>query len=138
MASLAKDLLTRSWTDDTGVERAMTEDDILVVAPFNAHVARLRAALPDGIRVGTVDKFQGQQAPVVIYSMASSRRGRRAGGVAFLFNLPPLQRSPLAGEDASLVVGRPAPCSTPRCARKSRRAVNALCRYADRARLVQV
>ena len=50
----------------------MTEDDILVVAPFNAHVARLRAALPGGIRVGTVDKFQGQQAPVVVYSMASS------------------------------------------------------------------
>ena len=46
--------------------------DVLVVAPYNAHVTTLQMALPEGARVGTVDRFQGQEAPVVIYSMASS------------------------------------------------------------------
>jgi len=53
--------------------------DILVVAPYNAHVRALTSALPAGSRVGTVDKFQGQEAPVVIYSMATSTSMRRAG-----------------------------------------------------------
>ena len=44
----------------------------MVVAPYNAQVRRLRAGLPAGVRVGTVDKFQGQQAPVVFFSMATS------------------------------------------------------------------
>jgi uncharacterized protein len=47
-------------------------NDILVVAPCNAHVARLKAALPAGAQVGTVDKVQGQEVAVVIFSMATS------------------------------------------------------------------
>ena len=50
----------------------MTEDDIIVVAPYNAQVNALRDALPAGIRVGTVDKFQGQEAPICIVSMTAS------------------------------------------------------------------
>ena len=44
------------------------------MAPYNAHVAVLRPTLPAGVRLGTVDKFQGQEAPIVIYSMATSDR----------------------------------------------------------------
>jgi len=44
----------------------------MVVAPYNAQVLRLRAGLPTGVRVGTVDKFQGQEAPIVFFSMATS------------------------------------------------------------------
>ena len=79
--------VTRSWIDAEGVERPLAEDDMLVVAPYNKHVARLREALPDGMRVGTVDKFQGQQAPVVIYSMASSSAADAPRGVDFLYDL---------------------------------------------------
>ena len=54
-----------TWTDPAGVVHALRLEDVLIVAPYNAHVAILRKRLP-GARVGTVDKFQGQEAPVVI------------------------------------------------------------------------
>ena len=138
VASLAKDLLTRSWTDEAGVERAMTEEDILVVAPFNAQVARLRAALPDGIRVGTVDKFQGQQAPVVVYSMASSSAADAPRGVEFLFDLHRFNVAISRAKALSIVVASPALLDAEVHTPEQLRAVNALCRYADEARLVQV
>ena len=58
----------------------------MVVAPYNAQVRRLRAGLPAGVRVGTVDKFQGQQAPVVFFSMATSSGEDVPRNLAFLFS----------------------------------------------------
>ena len=55
----------------------------MIVAPFNAQVAALQKALPN-IRIGTVDKFQGQEAPIVIYSMASSSTEESPRGMSFL------------------------------------------------------
>ena len=74
VAVLIRELLDAgaAWVDKHGVQAPLTLADILTVAPYNAHVATLRATLPDGARVGTVDKFQGQEAPIVIYSMATS------------------------------------------------------------------
>jgi uncharacterized protein len=60
--------------------------DIMVVAPFNAHVELLRERLPDDVRVGTVDKFQGQEASVVVYSMASSSGEDVPHGLDFLLS----------------------------------------------------
>ena len=57
---------------DGGPAGAITLKDILFVAPYNVQVRRLREALGPGARVGSVDKFQGQEAPVVIVSMAAS------------------------------------------------------------------
>ena len=60
-----------AWVDESGKDRQIAGGDILVVAPFNAHVGRLAERLePKGVAVGTVDKWQ--EAPVVIYSMATS------------------------------------------------------------------
>ena len=58
----------------------------MVVAPYNAQVRRLRAGLPEGVRVGTVDKFQGQQAPIVFFSMATSSGEDAPRNLAFLFS----------------------------------------------------
>nr|MBA2637470.1 TM0106 family RecB-like putative nuclease [Solirubrobacterales bacterium] len=69
-----------------GVTHALTLEDILVVAPYNAQVRCLRAALPDEARIGTVDKFQGQEAPVVLFSMASSSGDDVTRGMSFLFS----------------------------------------------------
>jgi uncharacterized protein len=72
IAKLIAELRQRTFTDADGSTRQLRDDDFMVVAPYNAQVRRLRAGLPAGARVGTVDKFQGQQAPIVFFSMATS------------------------------------------------------------------
>src|SRR6202012_813466 len=70
-------------------ERPLTADDVLVVPPYNAQRLRITRALAarghDGVRVGTVDKFQGQEAPVVFYSMATSSGEDMPRDMSFLF-----------------------------------------------------
>ncbi|HYD10710.1 MAG TPA: TM0106 family RecB-like putative nuclease [Acidimicrobiales bacterium] len=80
-------LLGRPFVGRDGVTRTLTIDDILVVAPYNAHVARLTEALPEGARVGTVDRFQGQEAPVVLFTMATSSSDDLPRGLDFLLSL---------------------------------------------------
>ena len=71
---LVQELIGTTWTDRKQDERLMTTADVLVVTPFNAQVREIDNALAEagitGVRVGTVDKFQGQEAPGVVYSMA--------------------------------------------------------------------
>lgn len=69
-----------------GRKRALTLDDILVVAPYNMQVNLLRASLPDGARVGTVDKFQGQEAEAVIVSMTTSGADDMPRDASFLLS----------------------------------------------------
>ena len=79
-------LLGTPYVDERG-ERVLEPEDVIVVAPYNAHVRRLREQIPDtSIRIGTVDKFQGQQAAVVFYSMASSSSEDVPRGLDFLFS----------------------------------------------------
>jgi uncharacterized protein len=116
----------------------MTEEDVLVVAPFNAHVARLRAALPGGILVGTVDRFQGREAPVVVYSMASSSAQDAPRGVDFLFDLHRFNVAVSRARAMSIVVASPALLDAEVHTPEQLRAVNALCRYAEQATHVDV
>jgi uncharacterized protein len=123
------------WIDETGVARQMTSDRILVVAPYNAQVSRLDARLKGtGIRVGTVDKFQGKQAPVVIYSMATSRPEDAPRGLEFLYSVNRLNVASSRAQCAVVLVASPhlfAPgCSTPR----QMKLANALCRFRELAR----
>lgn len=84
--------LGRTWTDprDPSTPRPLTQADFLVVAPYNAQVARIGRALRDAgltdVRVGTVDKFQGQEAPIAIVSMTASSHGDVPRGMGFLLN----------------------------------------------------
>jgi uncharacterized protein len=73
-------------TDRHGRTMRLTPDDILVIAPYNMQVRCLRERLPDGVEVGTVDKFQGREAAVVFFSMASSSGDDVPRGLEFLFN----------------------------------------------------
>jgi uncharacterized protein len=79
-------LATGTFTDRAGVSRPLTPADILVVAPYNMHVRLLLQAVPEGVEVGTVDKFQGREAPVVFFSMASSSGDEIPRGLEFLFS----------------------------------------------------
>ncbi|HXR68079.1 MAG TPA: DEAD/DEAH box helicase, partial [Dermatophilaceae bacterium] len=133
VAALVADVCGGTWFDARGVEHRMTLDDVLVVAPYNRHVARLLDHLPDGARVGTVDKFQGQQAPVVIYSMASSSAAEAPRGVDFLYDLHRLNVAVSRARALTVLVASPdlldAEVHTP----DQLRAVNALCRYVENA-----
>jgi hypothetical protein len=88
----AKAYVGRMWTapDDPEAPRPLAQSDILVVAPYNAQVALIREALDSarlrGVRVGTVDKFQGQEAPIAIVSMTASSHGDVPRGMGFLLS----------------------------------------------------
>ncbi|GAB3071846.1 TM0106 family RecB-like putative nuclease [Intrasporangium mesophilum] len=133
---LVADLIQGTWTSAAGVTAPVGLDDILVVAPYNAQVATLARALPEGSRIGTVDKFQGQQGAVVIYSMASTTASAAPRGVSFLYDLHRLNVAISRAKAMAVVVGSPllmdAAVHTP----EELRAVNALCRFVDEAKLV--
>ncbi|HEY8281509.1 MAG TPA: TM0106 family RecB-like putative nuclease, partial [Leifsonia sp.] len=90
VVGLVRDLLGREWTDPSEHREkvALGEDDIIVVTPYNAHLAEVREALDtEGlarVRVGTVDKFQGQEAAVAIVSLAASSAADVPRGMSFL------------------------------------------------------
>ncbi|GAA3159647.1 TM0106 family RecB-like putative nuclease [Blastococcus jejuensis] len=125
-----------TWRDHEGRERPVGPDDVLVVAPYNAQVALIRAALPAGARVGTVDKFQGQEAPVVLYSMTSTSAADAPRGVSFLYDLNRLNVAVSRAQALAVVVLSPllldAPVRTPDQLRR----VNALCRLVESATAV--
>ena len=87
VADIVHDLLQAgvSWVDMDGKTCPMTVSDILIVSPYNAQVFNLAERLPTA-RIGTVDKFQGQEAPVVIYSMATSSPEDAPRGMEFLYS----------------------------------------------------
>ncbi len=124
------DQLTRgTWRSDRGEERRLTLDDIVVVAPYNAHVACLVEALPPDARIGTVDRFQGQEAAVSIFSMATSSVEDLPRNLEFLFSLNRLNVAVSRARAMSILVCSPellrARCHAP----EQMRLVNALCRY---------
>ena len=123
-------------TDDAGRRRRLTEADVLVIAPYNAQVAALAAALPDGVRVGTVDRFQGQQAPVVIYSLAASSAADVPRGIDFLLSTHRLNVAVSRAQALAVVVGSPALLSAPVRTTAQLRQVNALCRLVEEAEVV--
>ena len=123
------------FTDRSGQSRPLTLDDLLVVAPYNAQVARIRTALTeagfDGARVGTVDKFQGQEAPVAIYSLASSSAADAPRGMEFLYALDRLNVATSRARAVTVVVASPA-LLTAECNRPEQmRQVNALVRFGE-------
>jgi len=104
-------LLGSSWTDKHGT-RALSVSDVLVLAPYNAQVALLRHRLAacglGGVRVGTVDKFQGGQAPLVFISMTASAADVVPRGISFLLNRNRLNVAVSRAQYAAVVVRSPA------------------------------
>ena len=108
------------------------EKDILIVAPYNAQVSDLSERLP-GMSIGTVDKFQGQEAPVVIYSLTTASPEDAPRGMEFLYSLNRLNVATSRAKTAVIVVGSPRlfepECRTPR----QMQLANALCAYREMA-----
>jgi len=126
-----RSLVGLPWTDRDGVTRPLRIEDVLVVAPYNAQVRRLIETLPTGARVGTVDKFQGQEAPVVIYSMATSSIDDAPRGMDFLFSLNRLNVATSRAQGLVILICSQellkARCRTP----EQMRLASALCRLVE-------
>jgi uncharacterized protein len=86
LARAYRSLQGQTWVNQRGEIRTITTDDILVVSPYNMQVNLLKKRLPVGARVGTVDKFQGQEAAAVLVSMACSGGDNISRGIEFLFS----------------------------------------------------
>jgi uncharacterized protein len=138
VATLVDDLLRGTWIDARGEQRRIDLPDILVVAPYNAHVGRLRARLPAGARVGTVDRFQGQEAAVVLYSMATSTADIAPRGVEFLYSLNRLNVAVSRARALVAVVASPRLLDASVRRPDELRMVNALCRLVEVAEHVAV
>ena len=122
------------WHNKDGVTAPLTENDILIVAPYNAQVAVLSEALPAlRGRIGTVDRFQGQEAPVVIYSMTSSSPEGAPRGMDFLYDRHRFNVATSRARALCILVGSPLlfepECRTPRQMRRA----NGFCRYLELA-----
>jgi superfamily I DNA and/or RNA helicase len=121
-----------TWIDRENKEAVIELSDILVIAPYNAQVFELQDRLPDG-KIGTVDKFQGQQAPIVIYSLTTSSYLDAPRGMEFLYSSNRLNVASSRAKAICVLVGSPtvfeAECRTPRQIQLS----NAFCRYLELA-----
>jgi uncharacterized protein len=126
-------LLGATFVDRKGVERKMTVDDILVVSPYNAQVNLLASKLPHGARVGTVDRFQGQEAPACLISFATSSGAEMPRGIEFLFSLNRLNVAISRAQALAVLFCSPrlldVPCST----LEDMRLVNSLCMVREHA-----
>ena len=137
---LVNDILDNNatWTDQHGRKKPVELDDILIITPYNAQVFEIQQRLP-GARVGTVDKFQGQEAPIAIYSMATSSYADAPHGMEFLYSLNRLNVATSRARCLSIIISSPqvfeAECRTPRQIQLA----NAFCRYLELAQtIVQV
>jgi superfamily I DNA and/or RNA helicase len=121
-----------TWVNRQGVEAPVGLDEILIIAPYNAQVFELQERIP-GARVGTVDKFQGREAPIVIYSMTTSSHLDAPRGMEFLYSANRLNVATSRAKCICVVVASPQlfepECRTPR----QMQLANAFCRYLELA-----
>lgn len=124
-----------SWIDREENEKPITLNDIVIITPYNAQVFEVQQCLP-GARIGTVDKFQGQEAPIAIYSTATSSHADAPHGMEFLYSLNRLNVATSRAKCISILVGSlrilEAECRTPRQIQLA--IANAFCRFFEMAK----
>jgi uncharacterized protein len=133
IAAAVVELLGTSFTDENGETRPLEGADVLVVAPYNAQVRMLRARLPETVAVGTVDKFQGQQAPVVFVSMASSTSEEAPRGIGFAFDRNRFNVATSRAQCRAVLVCAPALLDADCATVAQMRLVSAVCRFVELA-----
>jgi len=101
------ELLGRPYTAKDGGAKPLALEDFLFIAPYNAQVRALQAALPTGARVGSVDKFQGQQAPVCVLSLCSSYGEYGSRGLAFILDRNQINVAVSRAQCLAIVVADP-------------------------------
>jgi uncharacterized protein len=135
VAAVAKTLVASgaTWIDQDGVEQPLGWKQVLIVAPYNAQVGEIQRHLPPEARVGTVDKFQGQEAPISIYSMTSSSAEDAPRGMAFLYSRNRLNVATSRARCVAVVVASPQLLRVRARTVDEMRLANALCLYSELA-----
>jgi uncharacterized protein len=134
LADVYSRLIGQRFRDRDGKERPITVADVLLVTPYNAQVNLLKRLLPLGARVGTVDKFQGQEAPVCLVTMATSSGDELPRDIEFLFSVNRLNVAISRAQALAIVFASPRLLDVPCRTIDEMRLVNALCAVADTAR----
>jgi uncharacterized protein len=136
VAALARSIVASRtmWVDGRGVPRRIGWDDVLIVAPYNAQVAAIARRLPREARVGTVDKFQGQEAPISIYSLTTSSPELAPRGMDFLYSRHRLNVATSRARCVAVVVGSPELWRVRARTPEQMRLANAFFRFAELAR----
>jgi superfamily I DNA and/or RNA helicase len=126
-----------SWTDRAGRRLPLDDSDFMVVAPYNAQVRQIRRALEvagcGGVPVGTVDKFQGREAPIVFYSMATSSAEDVPRSLEFLFSRNRLNVAVSRAMCLACIVASPRLLESRARTIDQMRLINALCRFVELA-----
>jgi uncharacterized protein len=133
IAAAIENLRHANWTDDKGHSAPLPLSQIMVVTPYNAQVRLLTERLPDGVRVGTVDKFQGQEAAVVFFSMATSSGQEVPRNVEFLYSRNRLNVAVSRARCLAVLVCSPELLHIKCRSVEQMRLVNALCRLVELA-----
>ena len=135
VAELVDALVGRPWTDRHGATRPLTLGDIVIVAPYNAQVGEIHAAIEHRVgasgRVGTVDKFQGQEAAVAIYSTATSSADDAPRDLEFLYSGNRLNVAVSRARGLAILVANPRLFIVHARTPEQLRLVNAFCRLAE-------
>jgi uncharacterized protein len=135
IAKLATTLVDEgAWTNAAGLTNRLTWKDVLIVAPFNAQVGAIRRRLPPEARVGTVDKFQGQEAPISLYSMTTSSPELAPRGMDFLYSRNRLNVATSRARCIAVVVASPDLLRVRARTPEQMRLANAFCRFAELSR----
>jgi uncharacterized protein len=136
VAALARAIVAgrSSWVNEEGETRPIGWSDILIVAPYNAQVGQIKRRLPAEARVGTVDKFQGQEAPISIYSMTTSTPELAPRGMDFLYSRHRLNVATSRARCISIVVASPDLLRVRARTPEQMRLANAFCRFEEMAR----
>ncbi len=137
VAGLARSLVQggATWVNDHGDVHPVTWAEVLIVAPYNAQVGAIRRLLPAEARVGSVDKFQGQEAPISIYSLTTSSPELAPRGMDFLYSRHRLNVATSRARCVALVVASPDLLRVRARTPEGMRLANAFCRFAELARL---
>ncbi len=137
VVEIVASLIGRDWVNEEGKQRPITQDDIRVLSPFNAQRLlvgeELRMAGFPKVQVGTVDKFQGQEAAVSIYTLATSRPEDAPRGLGFLYNLHRLNVATSRAKALAIVVASPELLKAVPHTPEQLRMVNGLVAFVDAA-----
>jgi uncharacterized protein len=130
-AQIIKDIVTnlmqQEYQNNKGETHPITAHNILVVAPYNAQVKTIKSYLPAGIEVGTVDKFQGLEAEVVIVSMTTSNSEYLPRNMEFLYNKNRLNVAVSRARSLAIVIANPKLLETDCTSPAQMGLVNTLC-----------